>query len=356
MPGLRYNTPFTPPEEGGAALNSVSPQPKQPFSLNQHTNMEYWEVTKSRSLETLPIWKTHLADLKVNGKAVSVLEGLIDQFEPLAQARTQAQDEVDEAFRAVQAALLKMKILGIKLPQMIESQLDEEEGLMSDVTQLYGTNPRAESSILKRARELYPVWLRANAVLAAATPPLPPLIRSIAGVQFAVAGLKSLLDGFTDLTAALGDKEELLNQARTALRNLDAQADRLNKNWYKYVKGTYDPGDPAYDALEGITTEPSTPSPEPVEIATVTQGGDEGREVLVAYEPGGGAHATTKQVQWKVDGVDEDFTHTAPLDASGNALGPFEVGKVVHLRTLVSNSAGSRTTAPRTITIAEAIA
>ena len=47
--------------------------------------------------------------------------------------------------------------------------------------------------------------------------------------------------------------------------------------------------------------------------------------------------------------------YTTTMDASGNALGPFPEGKVVKVRTLVSNSAGSRTTAPRTITIAAPI-
>lgn len=114
-------------------------------------------------------------------------------------------------------------------------------------------------------------------------------------------------------------------------------------------------GSEIYDALAGIPTEPSTPAPEVIEIDTVTQGGDEGVQVLVAYVPGGGQHATTKKVKWKVDGVDTDFVNEAPLDASGNALGPFMVGQVVHILTEVKNSAGTRTTAPRTITIEEPI-
>ena len=49
------------------------------------------------------------------------------------------------------------------------------------------------------------------------------------------------------------------------------------------------------------------------------------------------------------------FAHSAPLDASGNALGPFAVGQMVKIITEVSNSAGTRTIAQRTITIAEPI-
>lgn len=106
---------------------------------------------------------------------------------------------------------------------------------------------------------------------------------------------------------------------------------------------------------DGIPTEPGTNAPETIEIDTIAQGGAGGLQALVKYVPGGGDHATTKSVQWQVVGTDADFAHTSPLDPSGNALGPFTVGQVVKIRTLVANSAATRTTAPRTITLAEPI-
>ena len=42
---------------------------------------------------------------------------------------------------------------------------------------LYRTTPRAEATILKRGRELYAFWLRADAAMAALTPPQPPITR-----------------------------------------------------------------------------------------------------------------------------------------------------------------------------------
>jgi hypothetical protein len=81
--------------------------------------------------------------------------------------------------------------------------------------------------------------------------------------------------------------------------------------------------------------------------------------------------------QWLVEGVDEDFTHTAPITATGSplpakgaalaakgeaaarapvTLGPFAPGQVVKVRTLAGNSVAQRTGAPRTVTIEEAIA
>ena len=105
---------------------------------------------------------------------------------------------------------------------------------------------------------------------------------------------------------------------------------------------------PEYEALGSIPTEGGTPAPDPIEINTVTQGGEGG---LQDYVPGGGAHATTKLLKWMVVGVDADFTNSVELEAGGNAVGPFVEGQVVKVITEATNSSGSRTSAERTITL-----
>ena len=329
--------------------------PTQKLNLNSTTSMEYWEVTKDRAEKTLPVWTTHVPATKIRGQGPADLEAMIDGFQPLVQGRIEAQDVFDGAFRDVQSALLKMKLLGTKLPVFIEIQLAENANIQKDVDDLYAVNPRTEGTILKRAGMLLPVWERANAALAAMTPAQPALVLNIQGVAYTAAMLETLLQGYTGLTKMVEKKSSLLDDAREALRAHDRVCDRLNKDWYRLVKTGADGNAALLAALEGIPTEPSTPAPEVVEIDHVTQGGEEGLQTLVSYVPGGGAHATTKVVKWKVDGVDPEFTHAVPLDASGNALGPFAVGQVVHILTEVSNSAGTRTTAPRTITIEEPI-
>lgn len=317
--------------------------------------MEFWEVTKARAQETLPVWTQYVPTLRIGGKSNTDLETLIDGFEPLVQARTTAQDDYDAAYRACQDGLLRMKVLGTKVPAIIEGQLSENAAIIDDLDDVYRTTPRAEGSILKRLRDLLPVWERANAALAAMTPAESPIIRTVGGVPYTVVLARTLLDSYTDLVKTMKDEEEALDVVRTALRDHDRTADKLNKDWYKVVKASHDPGDAVYEALAGITTEPSTPAPDTIEIDNVLQGGDEGLQALVSYLPGGGAHATTKLIKWMVVGVDPDFIHSAPLDASGNALGPFTVGQVVRVITEVSNSSGTRTTAPRTINIEEPI-
>lgn len=117
------------------------------------------------------------------------------------------------------------------------------------------------------------------------------------------------------------------------------------------AKATFEPRTPACAALESNPTEPTTPYPDPIEISTVVQGGEDGLQALVNYAAGGGDHSTTKLVKWNVVGVDPVFDLNAPLNPSGNTFGPFVVGQVVQVMTEVSNSVGTRTSAVRTITI-----
>lgn len=348
QPGLRWND--------GHRWNQVLPDLPDELTVkpkHAHTHggaMEYWEVTKERAQISLPIWQTHTPTLKIGTLGHTDLDTLIDGYEALVQQRTTVQDDFDEEERDVARSLLVMKTLAIKVPAIIEAQLSENESIMGDVNDLHAINPRSEALILKRARMVYPVWVRANTALAALTPAQPPIKRVIAGTEYTAVLLKGQLDGFTDLVKEMRDKESALNVKRAALRTHDRSVDQLIKRWYKNAKAIAEAGSDLAAALETVPTETGTSAPETIEIATVTQGGEGGLQVLVAYVPGGGDHATTKLVKWQVD-AEVDFPHSAPLDASGNAIGPFTVGQVVKVITFVSNSAGTRTVAPRTITI-----
>jgi hypothetical protein len=291
--------------------------------------------------------------MKVGGTAADDFSSWIEGFEPKAQERTTAQDDADQKTRDAKTALLKMKILGIKVAQIIDGHFSDDAGMRDDLDDVFRIVPRSEPTILARARTLYPVWVRANAALAARTPPEDPITRKLQGTPQTAAMLKALLDGFTENVQQSDDAGSLLNKKRSELRALDRKVDRKAKDWYQVVKNTYDPGSPEYDALSQIPTEGGTPAPDAIDLQPLEQGGDDGLHVLVSYEPGGGDHATEKKVEYMVEGVDADFGHAVDVDPSGNTLGPFTVGQVVRVRTKASNSSGSRTSAPRSITIEE---
>lgn len=312
--------------------------------------MEYWEETKDRAQQSRPVWVQFTPNMKINNLGHADLDGFIDGYEPMVQARTGAQDEFDESERAVQRSLLVMKILGTKVPAIMEGMLSDQTALMKDVDDLYATTPKSEGTVLKRARDLHPVWVRANTALTGTVPPQSALTRRVGGTVFTAALLKAQVDGFTDLVKAMRDKESALNMTRMALRAHDRKVDKLIKGWYKAAKADAEAGSDLATALEGIPTEQGVAAPETIEIAMVLQGGEGGLQVLVSYVAGGGDHATTKLIKWQV-GAEVNYPHQAPLDPSGNALGPFAEGTVVKIITEVSNSTDTRTTAARTITL-----
>lgn len=346
--GTRYDA--GPPPDPGPFLSS-----KTPTNLNHSTSMQPWEITKERAIATHTVWTQHAPSLTIGGKVAADLEALIDGFEALAQDRVAKQDLADAAYRARESSLLKMQLLGARIPQIIEGQFSEDDAVVRDLRDVYKVKQTGMNRILERGRRLHPVWVRANTALAAMTPPQPAITRAIQGTPQTAAIYLGLVDGFTALTKALSDAEGLYDNAQEALDDHEEECDDLIKRWYRVAKATFEPGTAAYAALESIPTEPTTPYPVPIEISTVVQGGTDGLQVLVNYVAGGGAHATTSEVKWKVVGVDTDFDNNAPLDPSGNAIGPFTVGQVVQVMTQVSNSVGSRTSAVRTITIEEPI-
>jgi hypothetical protein len=327
---------------------------EKPTLSTTHNHMEYWEITKARAIQTLPVWTQHLTTTTIGVFTSATLSGLIAGFEPLVQARVAKQDFYDKAFRAAQKSLGTMRVLGVKVAAMIDSQLTENESIMKDLADVYRVQPRDEASVLSRLRVLLPLWVRANTALAALGAGIAPIVRAVGGVAYTAAAAQALLDGYTQLTNDISHELSQLNEARASLRAHDRECDQLNKRFYQYAKAVSDEGSALENALGGITTEPSTPVPETVEIDSIAQGGEQGVQALVDYVDGGGDHATEKSVYYKVEGVNAEFVK-AELDFSGNALGPFAVGQVVKIYTEVANSAGRRTTAVRTITITEPI-
>ena len=111
-----------------------------------------------------------------------------------------------------------------------------------------------------------------------------------------------------------------------------------------------DPGTPAEAALDTIPTSTQSSLPETLGIRTFTQGGTNGLQLLIAYEPYSLEAGETAVLQYRRVDLDPDWIDV-PFDASGNAIGPFAVGETVRVRTKVTNSAGSREGGARQLTL-----
>ena len=315
--------------------------------------MQPWEITLKRAQTTHVVWKTHWPDLRVGSQSYLNLEALIGQFEPLAQQCVVTQRAQDDAERAAQATLEKLQLLGTHVPHIIQGQLDDNAPLMTALKKVFQHRPRTVAGILARMRDLYPLWLMADEALAAFTPPHPPITRQLQKIAHSAAMAKTLLDGYNEQIHLAGRARKANHVQKAAMQAHDKRVDQLNKNWYKVVKSSFEQGTSEYEALKRIPTEKGALVPAVLEIKSLKQGGGQGREVIIRYAPKGGERSTRRRVRWQVIGVDEDYAHELPLDRKGNTLGPFEPGTTLQIIAEVANSAGTRSSAPRMITIEE---
>jgi hypothetical protein len=83
----------------------------------------------------------------------------------------------------------------------------------------------------------------------------------------------------------------------------------------------------------------------------LVQGGADQVHLLVNYDNASYDATATNTVEWQVAGTDTGFVSSAPVDPSGNPLGPFAAGQTVNVRTRVTNGNGTTTGRPRTRTL-----
>lgn len=317
--------------------------------------MQPWEVTLQRARISLAIWQNYAPGLKIGQEGASVLEGWIDQFEPLAQAMVQAQDALDAAARQCEDTLAKLQVLGTRVPAIIEAQMDDHPQLLDLLKQAYRTKPRTVDTILTRMRLVHPLWVMADEARAALPDPQPPITRRLQGVEHTAAMALALLDGYNEEVRVHSHCIKAQVVQRTELEALTKRTDRLSKQWYKVVNNLFERGTPEHEALKSVPTLPGARVPSVLEIRSVKQGGEEGRQALVRYAPKGGERATRLWLKWQVVGVDEDYTNQVELEREGNAIGPYPVGTELRLVAIAANSAASRTSTPRTLIIAAPI-
>ena len=101
--------------------------------------------------------------------------------------------------------------------------------------------------------------------------------------------------------------------------------------------------------MSQIDTGPHTPAPGPLVINTVTPSA--GGHFAEASVSGGGNHATTLHLQWKVAGVDAEFGHDPLVVLAGQtAATGAALGADVNFRTKAHNSQGTTYRAEKTET------
>lgn len=146
-------------------------------------------------------------------------------------------------------------------------------------------------------------------------------------------------DRHAGLEQGLEKKKSALSKQRAALKTASEKADRNNKRWFDAWSGNFPDGSAELAALSQIDTGPHTPAPSPLMISTVRPSA--GGHFAEAYVSGGGNHATTLHLQWKVAGVDAEFGHDTLVVLAGQSVATGAgAGVIVTFRTKAQNSQG----------------
>ena len=166
-----------------------------------------------------------------------------------------------------------------------------------------------------------------------------------------IADFRILIASTTTLEKAYGNAHTVW---RKGVEELQAEAEALWDDcvaWYEAATTLFKEGTAIGDLLRStIPTSPQSPEPTALEIASATPGA--GGSVTVGYVPGGGAHATSGFLQWRIVGVDADFAHDVPtIPAGQTVVTGGTAGQVVEFRTFLANSAGTVLSAVQSATL-----
>ena len=311
---------------------------------------QYWEITHTRAVATQAVWGMKLT-FELNKLTKAQHLALTDSLPTLAQIRDNKENDLTEATAAKDNFFAKLQNLGVRVPGLIDGLLDDDDDFKDQLDAIYAVDADvSEAHTLRRARLILPLWIDVNAARAAAVPPKPELTLDYQTVPVTTSDFGSTMTAALTAQKTEAERQRDVTNAKSALRSADRKTDRANKRWYQAWLKAYPEGTPEGDAAQAqVPAEQSTPPPQPLEILTLTPLPN--HTVKVNLNPSGGAHATTKELQYQLPGETE-FGHSTPITASEMIAGPLNAGASVTFRTRVANSnPGTVTSAPKTAVV-----
>ena len=312
--------------------------------------MEYYQAIQNRANQTVAVINKYLPALKVGGVNAAGLLTQANALDGLAQARDNTLADSDAAINAEHLGFLKLQNLVIGLPQSAEGELDDnvpaESALLDMLSPVYAIVPRTTELAIERGMKLFSTLEKINTYLGSQV----PVRADITSGGKTKDDLDDLISAQPALEQTLEDRAADVSAARADLRTSALNVDRLNKRFYAKLQSESRTNAALAAALAQITTD-SANLPGTLGIKSILQGGNDNLHLLVSYDNGSYDDSATSAIEWQVVGTDNDFTHNAPVDPSGNTLGPFAVGKKVNVRTRVTNGNGTTTGSVRTLTM-----
>lgn len=305
---------------------------------------EFSQEVHQRGQQTIAVWGTFDPAFQVGSLTRTAHTADVALLVTQADARGTQQDVLDDAMLVRDANFNAIRDIIVRVPQLIEATLEEDDLLQNDLDDVYAISPDSQASLQERARRVISLWTRANTVRAAKTPLLPVLLLG----AVAVADLQTRLTNHPSLLQTVENERSELNQKKSELNATARRIDRNNKRWYAAWSKNFAVNSPENNALSQIDTGPTTPAPSAQEIDTLVASGN---NVAVTYLVGGGAHATNVVLLWQIVGTDPDFAHATPVVLTGQTAGPFLPGAVVNFKTRAANSTGDTDSEVKSISL-----
>ena len=311
---------------------------------------EYWEITHTRAVATQAVWGMK-PTFELNKLTKAQHATLTDSLPTLAQTRDNKENDLTEALATKHNVFDKLRSLGTRVPGLIDGMLDDDDDFKEQLDAIYAIDSLvAEANVLRRGRLILPLWIDVNTARAAAVPPKGELTLDYQGVSVGASNFGG------DMTSALtaqkteAERQRDVTNAKSALRTADRKTDRANKRWYQAWLQAWPKGTAEGDAAQSqIPTEQGTAQAQSLEILTLTPLAN--HTVRVNLDPAGGAHATTKELQYQLPGETE-FGHSTPITGLQMIVGPLSAGASVTFRTRVANSnPGTVASAPKSVVV-----
>ena len=309
--------------------------------------MERWQNIHERMEATIAVWQTHFPTLMLGEMGLAQFTVLKESLPNRADTRDTQLQTVDGARQAREFSWLGLRLLTTKIPKIIEGTIDVESGLLDDLDKVYAIQPWSPDKTLQRCKVLAPLWAAADAWQLSRMPPRAAIVRN--GVTH--EAFMSMIAAYFPMSQTLTNEELTLDTRRSELRQATRSGETYSVRFLSAARGLVEPGSIAEAALETIPNGSTSSLPETLGISLYTQGGAGSLQLLITYEPYALEPGDAAELQWMVLDTDTGFTHSAAYDPSGNAIGPFAVGKTVRVRTVVTNTAGTRTGGTRQLTL-----
>jgi hypothetical protein len=318
---------------------------------------EYWEITQARALATVSVWNLQ-PTFTLQGLTLSQHTANTAALASTATTRAQKEGDLSDARQSLYDAFEKMTDMNTRVPGAIEGMLSPDDDLHGQIDLVYAEDSAgSQAAVLRRGRLVQGLWTDFNARRAAQTPALPPLVVSykkknsdVPAVDVTVADMVAMVTAGPVAQTAVADGQREVNKIKTALRALESKVDRDNKRWYQAWMKLFPQGTPEGDAaFSQVPTESGVSAPVALEIDSATANSD--RTVLLTYATSGGDHATTLELQWKLES-EGDFGHSTPITRPTQTVGPFPANATVTFRTRVANSSpGVVLSAPKAVAV-----